>query len=216
MRTHRARATVSQQLLPAGIHVAPYLSSEGRLVLLAVARGGYLVAAREIARFADTPFEGRKGLAGVRVGQRGFDRASFVLEPCASQDGFLPFVWHGNGGLRGRSLAATLWSRGVYLAPWRDFIRDLPESEGVQIIIARPWIAVDHRHRIVAEMAVPEGADATQVRQDLLAILEIAEAAETPAASKPEPPLESYTDGYGDDEDDSAEDFGNEWKRGAR
>ena len=166
------------------MHVAPFLSREGRPLLLAITRGHYLVVAAEVQAL-----RGVRGDEGNRQGYR-----SSILLPRAST-GEIPFL-----EFQSESTRRRLFGRGVHRAPWR--VTD--DTAGGALV------AIDHRHRLVAEMAVPADTAEETVQRELEVILEAAEAAEAEAAQQPRPahPPASGVEEWRDDPDD-----GEGWKR---
>ena len=161
IRTPRGRS----RLWPAGVHVAPFLSSTGRFVLAAIGRSHLFMVAAEVASL-----DGGR-CTGTRI-HPDLGYPTWILEPQRNHpDGSIPFL-RSLGALNGgRPLEALLWPRGVYFAPWRDAY----DANG-KMGLGRPMLAIGANRRLVAEMIVPDGADPAPVRRDLLAILEAVEA----------------------------------------
>lgn len=151
-----------------GVHVAPFLSATGRFILVAIGRSNLLMVAAEVAALEDG-----RGL-GTRV-HPDLTYPAWILEPRRGADGAvadstIPFL-HSLSALNGgRPLDALLWARGVHLAPWRDAY----DSEG-ELAYGRPMLAIDTRHRLVAEMVLPEDGDPDPLRRDLLEVLDAVE-----------------------------------------
>lgn len=192
------RSRGRSKLWPEGLHIAPYLSPNGRFVLVALGRRSWFVVAAEVTSLAGSRQDG---------GDEPSSRCSArVLEPSTNHAGMIPFISPYCAGLRGRSLDALLWSRGVHAAPWRCCL-----THAGKVLTGRPLIAVDAQRRLVAEMLVPDGEDPAAVRRDLLAVLEATEAdpdaqAETTPATSPITAIDDGVQGYHDPYDDGNED----------
>jgi hypothetical protein len=181
-------------LWPLGIHVAPYLSPSGRLVFVALSREGYLEIAAEATQLTGA----RRGQGGKIPAHRKYGSpGAWILEPSENHDDLPPFIAL---RLRKRERAALLWDRGVHLAPWFT-----SADCGDAHCWGRPMVAVDARHRLVAEMLLPDGEDPEPVRSALLAVLEANEGS-TPVYRDS---IESE-DSEDDDDDDSE---GEAWKQ---
>jgi len=162
IRTPRGRS----RLWPAGVHVAPFLSTNGRFVLVAIGRSNLFMVAAEVSSLHCG--RGR----GTRI-HPDLGYPAWILEPQQNRrDGTIPFLRSLAALNGGRPLETLLWPRGVHYAPWRDAY----DAAG-QMGLGRPMLAIDSHRRLVAEMIVPDGSDPAPVRRDLLAILEAAEAA---------------------------------------
>lgn len=154
-----------------GVHVAPFLSCSGRFILVAIGRAHLFMVAAEVAALEDGPGLGTSAHPDLSY-------PAWILEPQKTRttngaiaDIGIPFL-RSLGALNGgRPLDALLWSRGVHLAPWRNAY-----DTGGELGHGRPMLAIDGRHRLVAEIVLPDGADPEPVHRDLLAILEAAEA----------------------------------------
>jgi hypothetical protein len=104
-----------------------------------------------------------------------------------------------------------LWARGVHRAPWRVLYGLTLTDVDCEVHIGGALVAVDARHRLVAEMVVPDAADEPAVQRSLEAILETVEES---AGEGSEDGIS--TDGYVDPYDDGNPDdhwCGEDWKR---
>jgi len=193
----------ARHLLRPGLHVAPFLSGSGRLVILAIGCRHILFAAAEVSGL-----KGRRPLfedafkTGGRMG-RGMP-AWRLFNPDPTQGSMPPFLAPGNVGLGPRTLRRILLAPGVHMAPWNTMV----EVSGGKYRAAQPVIAIDERHRFVAEMtAFPEDLDSA--RRDLLAFLN---APDDPDDESPNGPGGLYIDPYDDGYDDP-DCCGEDWKR---
>lgn len=115
--------TSKPALLPPGLHVAPFLSREGALVLIALDYGSELrymvsVTAAEGAVTLEQPFNGRKRVV----------------------DAARHFVPNAEGAVSAADYMSNRLTAGVHLAPWTvDTVRN-------------QWIAIDAGGRLVAMM----------------------------------------------------------------
>ena len=188
---HPAAATTRAKLLRRGVHVAPFFSPNGRLVLLAIDRGHLCVLIAEIT--------GLSGRGTLCEGLRGCDLHVGLLEPCPSQ-GKIPFLNPGND----RALSRLLLPKGVHLAPWRVCIWDEATrcSSAAEVLLA-----IDERHRLVAQMTAALG-QRESARRELSAFLDAATDAEGESAGDPS---SGYVDPYDDGNPDDC--CGEGWKR---
>lgn len=209
----RSDAPNTRNLLPAGLHVAPFLSPAGRLVVLAIGQGHYLQVAAEIQQmagcrnanadnaFALTGQAGAFALAGQVTNPPASALSEWILEPQAAQGGYIPFLNPGNAGPGRRALARIQLAPGVHEAPW---LASWSRWKGYRTI--RPLLAIDADHHLVAEMNVlPE--DVESARRDLAAFL----AAPSDPDERDPSADARYVDPYDDGEPDDC--CGEHWKR---
>lgn len=189
------RETVAHrpEMLPPGVHVAPFTDADGaRPVLLAVGPHGQLWNMATVAAVCDETIEQCPPTRG---------------QPARRPRVYTPDVAWTSTFLSGRALANgghRLLPPGVHRAPWRVVGYPL---EAVELV------AIGGRNRLVARVVVASGraADLVAARKDLAAVLDL-DAAREAGESDADDGADDYTDGYGRDDDDSAEDFGDAWK----
>lgn len=189
------------KMLGAGVHLAPFLSPAGRAMLAVIgptgALGG-LVELTAVAPVADTHRHTDPRTGTVRT----LGAARWLTDPDHVPN---TLTWTGT----------ALLPAGVHYAPWR--ILEAGER-------GRCLVAVDDRGRLVARMDVTSGdvGELLEARRDLETLLEVVAGAPDLTEARAEDAGDAlaedaggYRDGYGVDEDDSPDDFGDEWKRGA-
>ncbi len=160
-KTPARRAKPKNKMWAEGVHIAPFLSPAGRLVLVGIGRPHYVMVVLEA-----TALEGSQGNGGdVPWNMKNRLYAASSLQPFCNAEfgGSIPVLTH----LSRRAHAALLWPRGVHFAPWRSSYMC-----GAELGFGRPMIAIDKRNRMVAEMIVPDGEDTEVVRAILTATLE--------------------------------------------
>lgn len=195
------------KLLQAGLHVAPFLSPAGRLVLLAISKNHHLDVAVEIQQMTGcrrygSDYEFNQADQSARFYARNC-LSAWSLEPQAEQHGYIPYLNPGNAGPGHRALARIQLAPGVHLAPWSASWHG--PAGGYRTI--RPLLAIDEHHRLVAEMnALPE--DVESARRELMAFLATPS---DPDEIDTRGSVTTYVDPYDDGEPDDC--CGEGWKR---
>lgn len=180
----------SRKWLGAGVHVAPFLSHDGHIVLVAVDLRGH------VAYMAGCG-EPKGGLVNGGMDGNEFTAKSEDIDLLDSGAEIMSALRgeyvekQKDGRIENVYGDSLLFVPGVHTAPWRPW----NQSEGFCLL------AIDHQHRLVAMMDAANPPAARSARRELLAMLE---------AFAPEPYHDPYEDGYETDLDDGC---GEGWKR---